>query len=200
VPLLIISYAVLVHLAIAWHLPALEAFAVFLLALIVLWSGLWRASVFAFIALILSAAGCYALWLYAATDLMLYLPPVLMPALMLSVFGRSLRPGSEALITGVARDIRRGHMPDDLAAYTRRITWLWCGIFVAMILVHGGLALFAPREWWSWVANFGSYLALGVVFVIEHLWHRWRYSQYWHPNFVEFITGLFRVDYRKVLA
>jgi uncharacterized membrane protein len=199
-PLLIISYAVLVHLAIAWQMPAIEAFAIFLLALIVLWSALWRASVPAFLGLMFAAAACYALWLYAATALMLYLPPILMPALMLSVFARSLRPSSEALITAVARDIRRGDMPEELAAYTRRVTWFWCGLFAIMIVLHGGLAIFAPREWWSWVANFGSYIGLAAVFLVEHLWHHWRYSHYWHPNFLEFIVGLFRVDYRKVLA
>ncbi|MCK6427179.1 MAG: hypothetical protein L6Q75_19135 [Burkholderiaceae bacterium] len=92
-------------------------------------------------------------------------------------FGRSLRPGRQALISALAERVHRGLTPA-LAGYTRRLTAVWTGYFAAMASLSVLLFLFAPLEVWSAFANLVTPLALAVMFVGEHLL---RYRL--HPEF-----------------
>ena len=60
---------------------------------------------------------------YAAPHAAIYLA-------LLALFGRTLRPGHEPLITRFARRVH-GTLPPQLAAYTRRLTIAWCVFFGA---------------------------------------------------------------------
>src|SRR5688572_29462929 len=51
---------------------------------------------------------------------------------LLWIFGRTLAPGREPLITGVARRFH-GTIPPHIEAYTRGVTWLWCVFFLAQL-------------------------------------------------------------------
>src|SRR5216683_1184431 len=51
---------------------------------------------------------------------------------LLAVFGTSLLSGRDALVTALARRMH-GPISDDMAAYTRRLTWLWCAFFVNVL-------------------------------------------------------------------
>ncbi len=112
-------------------------------------------------------------------------PPILVPATLAWVFGRSLRAQRTALVERFARAL---HAPDELprgvAGYTRRVTWCWAlllagialaNLWMAMNLVPGGLlevaGLSSPwpvsPEAFAWRSNLGSYLLIGGMFVAE---------------------------------
>ncbi len=109
--------------------------------------------------------------------------PILIYLAIAAVFGSTLRPGCTPLIERVARIIDHGDtMPGELVAYTRRLTWAWTIIPVAMALISVLLAQFAAREVWSLFTNVVSYLALAVLFLAEYPYRRWRYPDTPHTN------------------
>lgn len=194
---LIIAYVVSVHLAVAWHSWQLQALAVSLVFAIALYGALTAFRLWAWLLLLLVVIG--SLW-FARTvgaEVLLYIPPVLMPLMLLAVFAPSLRRGKTPVVSQVALAIR-GDLPDELKQYTRRVTQLWAFAFAVMAAVHLLLAIGAPRELWSLVTNFVSYAVVGLLFLLEHLYHRWRYAQFWHPTFLQFLRGMTKVDYRNL--
>lgn len=87
---------------------------------------------------------------------------------LLAIFGASLRPGRDALITALARHI---HAPvsDEMAAYTRKLTWLWCVFFAAQLAVSLLLFLFAPLAAWSFFVNVLNLPLLALMVVGEYV-------------------------------
>jgi uncharacterized membrane protein len=87
---------------------------------------------------------------------------------LLAVFGTSLLPGRDALITALARHI---HAPisDEMAAYTRKLTWLWCVFFAAQLSISLLLFLFAPLTAWSFFVNVLNLPLLVLMFVAEYV-------------------------------
>jgi uncharacterized membrane protein len=72
------------------------------------------------------------LWLHpAAMWLLVRLLPVLGILLMAVHFGMTLLPGREPLITRYTR-YDHGVRLDECAGYTRGLTWLWTGVFLAL--------------------------------------------------------------------
>jgi len=69
-------------------------------------------------------------------------------AALLSWFGRSLRPGTEPLITGFARQMRKT-MPPAVERYTRGVTIAWCAFFAAQLLISLGLAISGDISAWT---------------------------------------------------
>lgn len=81
-------------------------------------------------------------------------------------FGRTLRPGREALITRIARASDPA-LPADLQRYTRRLTALWCAWFVLAAALC--LAFGRTLAWLGPAAGAGSVL----LFVGEHRLRPW---------------------------
>lgn len=75
-------------------------------------------------------------------------------------FGRTLRPGQEALITRIAR-VGDPALPPALVRYTRRLTAIWCAYFVLAAL----LGLLAGALAWAGTL---TWVGTGVLFVGEH--------------------------------
>jgi uncharacterized membrane protein len=86
---------------------------------------------------------------------------------LLAVFGTSLLPGRDALVTALARHMH-GPIRDDMAAYTRKLTWLWCGFFAAQLSASLLLLLFAPLATWSFFVNVLNLPLLVLMFVAEY--------------------------------
>jgi uncharacterized membrane protein len=86
---------------------------------------------------------------------------------LLAVFGTSLLPGRDALVTALARHMH-GPISDDMAAYTRKLTWLWCGFFAAQLSGSLLLLLFAPLATWSFFVNVLNLPLLVLMFVAEY--------------------------------
>jgi uncharacterized membrane protein len=94
---------------------------------------------------------------------------------LLAVFGASLLPGREAVITILARR-SRGRLPPEIVRYTRRVTLAWCGFFVAQLACSWLLLLFAPLSTWSLFINLGNLPLVGVMVGAEYAYRQWRHA------------------------
>ena len=86
---------------------------------------------------------------------------------LLATFGLSLRPGRVTLVTVLARRMH-GAIPDDMAAYTRGVTWTWCGFFGAQLATSLALFLWAPIAAWSLFVNVLDLPLIVLMFMAEH--------------------------------
>jgi uncharacterized membrane protein len=85
---------------------------------------------------------------------------------LLAAFGLTLLPGRVALVTALARKIH-GAIPDDMAVYTRGVTWAWCGFFAAQLVGSLTLLLFAPLVVWSLFVNVLNFPLIVLMFAAE---------------------------------
>jgi uncharacterized membrane protein len=85
----------------------------------------------------------------------------LMLAWLAFFFGRTLRPGQEALITRIAR-VGDPALPAHLVRYTRRLTAIWCAYFV--LAGSLGLAAVHPTPWFGLLVWAGT----ATLFLGEH--------------------------------
>ena len=92
-------------------------------------------------------------------------------------FASTLRAGATPLITALASRIHVV-VPSDVRDYTRALTVAWVWFFAGIIALSLAIYAFAPWPWWSLFCNLLTPLAVGVFFVGEYGWRRWR-----HPNF-----------------
>jgi uncharacterized membrane protein len=118
-------------------------------------------------------------WRFAPA-LLLFLPPAAINVAFGVFFASTLRAGREPRIAGYARRERGGALPDDLARYTRRLTWIWTVYFFAAASAGLALAVFAPLAVWSAFANVASYVLVGLLFVGEYAYRRLRFRHYVH--------------------
>jgi uncharacterized membrane protein len=94
---------------------------------------------------------------------------------LLALFGASLQPGREAVITVLARR-SRGRLPSDIVRYTRRVTWAWCWFFLAQLGCSLTLLLFAPLGVWSLFINLCNLPLIGVMLCAEYVYRQWRHA------------------------
>jgi uncharacterized membrane protein len=123
------------------------------------------------VGLALAAAG----WHFAASlPLVAFLPPLAAFAGLAAFFGRTLRAGSEPLVSRIAR---REHpdLPPDMASHARRLTALWAGCFVLLFLVALALAFLLPLGAWSRAVHGLGYAVPAVLFLGEHAYRRRRF-------------------------
>jgi len=97
----------------------------------------------------------------------LYLPPILISAALLHLFGHSLLPGEEPLVTRFARHID-GELDVRTLRYTRGLTWVWTLFFAAMLLESLLLTWIAPLEVWSLFTNVVNYFLIASLFLLEY--------------------------------
>lgn len=92
-------------------------------------------------------------------------------------FGVTLRPGRTALITLIASKVHEVFTPA-MAAYTRRLTMVWVGYFLCMVVVS--LLIYAGLSWsaWSLFSNVLGPISLLAFLIGEHGLRYWR-----HPEF-----------------
>ena len=124
-----------------------------------------------------------------APSLLLFAPPAALNVAFGLFFAATLAPGREPRIATFARLERGGDLPPDLAAYTRRLTWIWTIFFFASAAIGVALAAFAPLAVWSAFVNVASYVAIAVLFVGEYVYRRLRYRGYRHAP----LTALVRI-------
>ncbi|HET7812063.1 MAG TPA: hypothetical protein VFL16_15945 [Steroidobacteraceae bacterium] len=157
-------------------------------------------------ALVAAVGAAIVVWVArGAPPVPLMLPPILVPAGVALLFGRSLLPGSMPLVERLARAF---YAPDEpspgIPAYARSVTWAWTLLLAALALVNaillaclqpGGLlqlAGFVPR-WpvppssFAWFTNTGTYLLIGGMFAAEFAVRIWRFPDYRYRNPLRFI-------------
>jgi uncharacterized membrane protein len=102
--------------------------------------------------------------------LMLMLPPSVLNALLAWIFGRTLRAGREPMISTFARieqaSLSRqpnAALPPDLLHYTRTLTKIWSGLFIAMALISTLLAGSGMVTWWALFTGLISYALMAAL-------------------------------------
>jgi len=113
---------------------------------------------------------------FATSSMLLFLPPLCVNLGLAWLFGHTLAPGHEALITRFAR-MEHGEPGPEILAYTRRLTWVWVVFFLLMATVSGALAAFGAHEAWVWFTAVGNYLCVAALFAIEYAYRRRRFPR-----------------------
>jgi uncharacterized membrane protein len=98
---------------------------------------------------------------------------------LLWLFGRTLLPGREPLISQISRHIN-GQLRPEVADYTRYVTIAWCIFFVLEVVVSLSLYAFAPRAAWSFFINVLNLPLLILMFVGEKAYRSLRFPH--HPK------------------
>lgn len=204
--LLVIAYLLLDHLSVLLASPRLALLALGLLVALLLAKPLQARRPWAWLlwlaCLLLLLTPLAARW----APLALLLPATVVNACLAWLFGHTLRGGREPL---VARMVRLLHAEDPVRdpavwGYARTVTAWWTGLFCCNALVTLALALVAtpgglllqlgftpwwplPASWWSYFANFGCYLLVGVLFLGEFTLRQRRFP--WQPygNLFDFL-------------
>jgi uncharacterized membrane protein len=149
----------------------------------------------AWLLLCAATVGFYFLTHAGGGQYLLYVPPVVIPTMLLIVFARSLTPGQQPVVTRVAV-AARGPLPSDMQRYARQVTWFWVISFALIALGALALALFASPQVWSVGTNLVQYLLVGLLFAAEYGYRRWRFRAHSHPGFREYLRILLRADLR----
>lgn len=93
--------------------------------------------------------------------------PVLLNALLLALFGLSLKFGPP-LIERLAR-LSEPDLPERAVRYTRSVTQVWAGFFLLNGLVVVALNFWAPLSWWTLYTGLIAYGLMGLLFAGEWL-------------------------------
>lgn len=96
--------------------------------------------------------------------------PLLVNLSLLAVFGASLWRGPP-VIERLAR-LGESDLPPRAIAYTRRVTWVWCGFFLANGAVAAYTARFCSLETWTLYNGAIAYALMGLLFAAEWLVRR----------------------------
>jgi uncharacterized membrane protein len=153
-------------------------------------------------------AGLLLVWLLGFVGLLLEAIPVLINALLAIWFGASLatsEPLVERFIIAI-EGAERLQQPG-VITYARQVTWFWALLLGAQALLltvlllcadHSGLLgrfgfaspLHVPERWAAAWLHLGSYVLLGVAFVLEYLYRRWRLRHLSHPGLRDMLLQL----------
>ena len=98
---------------------------------------------------------------------------------LLWLFGRTLLPGKEPLISQISRHINGQLMPD-IVEYTRHVTIAWSIFFALQVIVSLLLYVFAPLAAWSFFINVLNLPLLIFMFVGEKAYRTLRFPN--HPK------------------
>lgn len=190
VPLLVGAYPVLTHAAVHLSAPLLHWVALVCLLTATLWPRLARRSGLAWLLLLAGGAGLYAVVTRGGSLVALVLPSIAIPALLTWVFGSTLLPGRQPLIARFASVYHPQGLSLERQRYTRLLTQLWTGLFVLLIVDSLLLVWLDQMYLWSLMTNFGHYLLVGLLFVLEFLYRRWRFPSKNDPGFFQNIRDV----------
>jgi uncharacterized membrane protein len=135
------------------------------------------------------AAGFAMLWGSPAVEWLLFIPPVVINAMLAWLFGRTLVRGRVPLIARFAV-MEQGTLSAELAAYTRRLTWVWTVLFIAAALFSLALALSGHRDAWSLFTNVVNYLLVAALFLGEFVYRRLRFRAYRHHSPLQLLRNV----------
>lgn len=166
--LMLLAYPFYVWWAVQhWH-PALAIAPVALLAAVKALFGTNTAGQRGFFLLSAGLLGL-AVLLGQAEQAMLYYP-VWMNAGMLILFGWSLCY-PPTVIERLAR-LMEGDLDDKGVTYTRKVTAVWCGFFIANGSIAAFTAWYGDWDLWLWYNGLIAYLLMGLLMLAEWLVRR----------------------------
>lgn len=127
--------------------------------------------------------------LHPVPGLLLMSPPSVLNALLAWIFGRTPLAGREPMISTFARLEQassgpqpNAELPVELAGYTRTLTKIWSGLFIAMALISALLAASGMLAWWAFFTGLVSYALMSLLFLGEYLFRRFRFAHYPHAQ------------------
>src|SRR5258706_8939682 len=135
----------------------------------------------------------------ASPGLFYPVPYLTVYAFLLWLFGRTLRPGRQPLITRLATYVHR-ELPAQIARYTRRVTWAWCVFFAAMALTSILLFLFEPLPIWSMFNNLLNLPLVVAMYLGEYAWRLWRYPNFSHASIATVFRAFRNFDFNRPAA
>ncbi len=133
---------------------------------------------------------------YDSALFLLYVPPVALPIIIGSVFIASLLPGKEPLVTAIG-EASRGPLSLEMRRYTKGVTIFWAITLALLTLIHLVLPIMGETELWSWMTNLGTYLIIGLLFLLEFLLRKQLFPDHDHPGFFEYIQIVVSSNVRK---
>jgi len=111
-------------------------------------------------------AGGFCIWLaFTGSQAGLRAYPVLINALLLAVFGLSLKFGPP-VVERLAR-LRHPDLPPEGVRYTRKVTIVWCLFFAANGSVAAALAIKGSWAWWTLYNGAISYALMAALMLGE---------------------------------
>ena len=185
--LLIIQYPIVTHLATVSGQSGYKLFALLLviiaIALRAMVTHQWRT---VFVSGILMC-GVYLVWSYGLINWITYTTPVLIPLMLLGIFGATLLPGKTPLVTAIG-EAARGTLDVSMRQYTRRVTWIWTLTFIFLTTEAIILTLLDHELAWSWLINVVNPALLVTIFVGEFIYRKHRFPNHRHPKFMEYLN------------
>ena len=112
------------------------------------------------------------------------LPHALIYLMLTFVFGHTLLPDKEPLITRLARRVH-GVLPPGMEHHTRNVTVAWTVFCVAQLLCSGLLLVFASIELWSMFINLLHAPLLLLMFAGEHVIRMVCHPDFPRPSIVQ---------------
>jgi uncharacterized membrane protein len=185
--LLVLAYLVLDHLSVVLASPRLALLALGLLVALLLARPLRARRAWAWLLWAACLLALLAPPLQRWAPLVLMLPATVINAALAWLFGHTLLGGREPLVARMVRLLHVNDAVQDAAVwgYARSVTACWTALFCCNALLTLGLALVAtpggmllqmgitpawplPVAWWSYFANAGCYILVGVLFLVEY--------------------------------
>jgi uncharacterized membrane protein len=160
----------------------------------------WRGRVLLAVLAVIGVIG-FLLWReFGASPALFYPVPYLtVYTVLLWLFGRTLKPGRQPLITRLATQVH-GELPAEIARYTRQVTWAWCVFFAAMALTSMLLFLFEPLPVWSVFNNLLNLPLVVAMYLGEYAWRRWRFPNFSHASIATVFRAFRNFDFNRHAA
>ena len=172
---LLILYPIVTHVAVYLHNPNLALVVLMLLIISSIQANKNSKNIVLSSLLVASLIGIIIISMRYQNFLLLYFPPIIISAMMLWIFSRTLMPKHEPLITSFARIIYHENSLE-VQQYTRRVTQLWSLFFLVMLIESILLSLFVSPKIWSLFCNILNYAFIGLLFVGEGLYRKYRFK------------------------
>lgn len=100
----------------------------------------------------------------------MYWYPIIINGIMLVMFGGSLWQ-NQTIIERLAR-LQDPNLPEEGVRYTRKVTQLWCGVFMLNIAISTLLIAAEQFAWWAIYTGVIAYVIMGVVMGGEWLFRK----------------------------
>ena len=126
------------------------------------------------------------------------LPHAALHLTLLGLFGASLQPGREPLVTGIIKRVR-GPIPPELVAYGRHLTIAWCLFFGAQLAISLTLLLTTPLAVWSFFVNVVSLPMVLLMFVAEFVYRSVRFRHLPRSRIADMIGAVIRLRTGKMV-
>ncbi|MFL0809891.1 MAG: hypothetical protein K6L76_05700 [Agarilytica sp.] len=189
--LLVLSYPVLAHLGVVLAQPLLMPLAIVFLAAGVLFSGLKSGNWVTWLILFIVAVFASVMqWFHSAIFIM-YIPLVFVPLLIGWGFARTLLPGQVPLVTEIGEKAR-GPLSESMRRYTRVVTQMWAVCLISMAVWGLLLAIFGHETVWVTFTGMLNYMIVGILFVGEFVYRKFRFKDHDHPKFHDYLKIVFR--------